>query len=211
MQALGRADGVDPVAYANKATPGKSVGSKRDGGRRVRPNKAKSDRQRWPVRDKTDDVWTDALPKTLARSFREYIHELLADLDNPRGSVLASDRHAARTKARIDLSFGVEPLSYKNMWNVLKTVVREIGDIKEASYGRFFLGVSQRVDKATTLMEFNSIAGYLEKKAARSLEAALSHAAKEPMGQITSDPAASLAAQASIAPETVLHLLGMVG
>lgn len=64
----------------------------------------------------------------------------------------------------IDLSFGVEKLSYKNMWRTLKTVVKEIGDIKEANENRFALGVEQRLDEAPTLMEFTSFEDYLSRE-----------------------------------------------
>lgn len=214
MQGLGRTENVDPVAYANKAAPRKSVRSKEGAGKRAGPKKAKSARERQPAENITGDAWVDALPRTWAKSFAECIRELLAQLESAERTAgisdkhpTATDGHSAATNARIDLNFGVEQLSYKNMWKVLKTVVREIGDIKEASTGRFFLGVSERVDKATTLMEFSSMAGYMEKKAAKVLDDTLSNLADGSAERIMSDPATSLDAQANTAPETVLHLL----
>ena len=216
MQRLGRTENVNPVAYANKAAPGKSVRGKEAAGRRAGPKKTKSVRERQPAENITGDVWVDALPGTWGMSFREYIRELLTQLENAKRTVASSDRHSAdihsaATNTRIDLNFGVEQLSYKNMWKVLKTVVKEIGDIKEASFGRFFLGVSQRLDKASTFMEFSSMAGYFEEKATMSLEAILSDLTKGTRDQIVSGFSTSLYAQANILPETALHLLTVTG
>jgi len=61
----------------------------------------------------------------------------------------------------MDMSFGVEKLTYKKMWKTLKTVVKEIGNIKEANEDRFALGVTKRLDNVPTLMEFRSFDDYL--------------------------------------------------
>ncbi len=211
MQGLGRTESVNPVAYANKATSGRSVRGREGAGRRAGPKKAKTGQRQQSAENTNDNVWIDRLPSTSARSFQEYVHELLTRLDSARGPAAFVDKHVIGVIAKIDLNFGVEQLSYKNMWKVLKTVVKEIGDIKEASSGRFFLGVSERMDKAATLMEFGSLGDYLTNGTGVPPEDVLSDAAENVAGKIVSDPAASLEIQAGIVPEMALHLLGPAG
>ena len=107
----------------------------------------------------------------------------------------------------IDLSFGVEKLSYKNMWKVLKTVVKEIGDIKEANMGRFALGVTQRLDEATTLMEFGSLADYLHNKTDNINEDTWKESGTSLAHEIAGDPAAAEQAQGNISPHRAMAFL----
>lgn len=221
MQRLGRTEYLVPNAYVNKAAPGKAVVNRQ--GRRgpaakekaaagdfAASVKATSGNQSQSA-ENADGVLASIRPRTSPRTFREWIQQILDSLEKgPRGAASSKFDEAA-AYAKIDLSFGVEELTYKNMWKVLKTVVKEIGVIKEASSGKFFLGVSQRLDKATTLMEFGSLAGFLKKKAAMSLEAILSDLTKGTTGQIVSDPASSLDGQGNIVPEAALRLLTQVG
>jgi len=98
----------------------------------------------------------------------------------------------------IDLSFGVEKPSYKKMWRALKTVVREIGDIKKANAGRFALGVAQRLDEAPTLMEFQSLPDYLRVKTANINEDTWKEYGSSLAHEIARDPAAAEQAQGNI-------------
>jgi len=98
----------------------------------------------------------------------------------------------------MDLSFGVEKPSYKKMWKVLKTVVKEIGDIKEANTGRFALGVARRLDEAPTLMEFGSLTDYLHDKTTNINEDTWKEYGSSLAHQITDNAAAAEQAQGNI-------------
>jgi len=107
----------------------------------------------------------------------------------------------------IDLSFGVEKPSYKNMWKVLKTVVKEIGVIKEANVGRFALGVTQRLDGARTLMEFGSLADYLRKKTGNINEETWKESGTALAHEIAGDPVTAEQAQGNISPHRAMTFL----
>lgn len=207
MRGLERTEDANSAVYLHKTTPRESVRDKEHAGRRSGPEKGKSGREPRHVEKMIHEVWADLLPRRSAKSFPEYVRELLSYLDGARGEAVAHEKADDVAEANIDLSFGVEQLNYKNMWKVLQTAVREIGEIKKAGTGRFFLGVVEPPDKVATLMEFNSIDGYLEKEAAMALEAILWGTADGPTGRIVANPAVSLDAQANIVPEVVLHLL----
>ncbi len=107
----------------------------------------------------------------------------------------------------IDLSFGVEELSYKNMWKVLKTVVKEIGDIKEANAGRFALGVTQRLDNAKTLMEFGSLSDYLHNKTDHINQDTWKESGTSLAHEIAGDPVAAEQAQGNISAHRAMAFL----
>ena len=147
----------------------------------------------------------------LKKSFTEWICEVLAAIAGGEQEAAPFKRDTQLANSRIDRTFGVEPISYKNMWKVLKTVVREIGDIKEAHHGRFFLGVNERLNTLTTLMEFDSIADYLEENSDAPLKNKLSGTSKVTADLVASDSVTLLQAQANIVAEVALHLLTWAG
>lgn len=146
MQGLGRTQNMDQVIYVDKAVPGKVVGAGKGAvGRgakvKVAPlatppatggfaasRKAKLDRERQSVDDATNGVSADVVVNTSLRSFPERVKEALASTEDDPKAVVSSYGNATETSPRIDRTFGVEQLTYKNMWKVLKTVVREESD-----------------------------------------------------------------------------------
>jgi hypothetical protein len=147
----------------------------------------------------------------LRKSFPEWIREILAAMAEGKQETVLSENDTRKSSTKVDRNFGVEPLSYKNMWKVLKTVVREIGVIKEAHHGKFFLGVNERIDKAATLMEFDSLANYLQENSDAQLKNELSGTSKVTADPFASDPVTLLQAQANIVPEVALQLLARAG
>lgn len=208
MQELGSIENVNVGrgAYVNNATPRKAVREKGGGGRQPGQNAPAVIGE---SAQKTAAGAAANEPKsTLRKGSVESISEAGSAVEHRgRETAISSDSQSAATLGKIDLSFGVEEMTYKNMWKVLKTVVKEIGDIKKATSGRFFLGVNKRLEKFTTLMEFGSLISFLAEQAKTSAEGVPSGAAE----QIAVDPEASLQAQANVVPDTALHLLAATG
>ncbi len=195
MQELGNIQNVGQGAYWNRATPRRTAQHK----------EAVAGRQSMHY----------TAPEEAMNSIEAILALVAESAEKTAGGIIANEQtttsSARKTDTifgRIDRNFGVEPLSYKNMWKVLKTVVKEIGEIKEASSGRFFLGVSERLDKATTLMQFGSIVDYLEEGNVFSQGKVPPEAAGGAAGQIAANPTMSLQVQANIVPDMALRLLG---
>jgi len=225
MHGLGKIQSSNQVFGVNKLTLKTTVADKRGGIRGIQPKNAPATSMSTeavdisaPLKERLDrelkspenpagalNTRLDALRKSLP----EWVREILAAIAEAEQEAVLSKRDTQLANSRIDLTFGVEPLSYKNMWKVLKTVVREIGDIKDAHHGRFFLGVNKRLDEPTMLMEFDSLADYLEESPDTPLKNTLSGASKRTAELMASDPVtiALLQAQANIMPEVALQLL----
>ena len=212
MQGIGSIQNVGGGFYTNKATPRKEVrdkggGDGRQGGQNTAAVTGKSARNTI-----ADSIAVEPKNPLRKSTIDDKIIESGRKVDRGRKPATSSNSsHSAADYWKMDRSFGVEKLSYKKMWKVLKTVVREIGDIKEASSGQFFLGVSERLEKATTLMQFGSIVDYLGKESSFTQKAVsrTGHpkATYGEAGRIAADPNASLRAQANVAPEVALNLL----
>lgn len=205
MQELGSTQNVGRGVYVNNATPRKAVRDKGGGGRQDGQNAAvvigESARKTIFGEPKSD----------LLESLIESVSESGSAVNRGRKTTTSSISHSAADYWKIDHTFGVEQMTYKRMWKVLKTVVREIGDIKEATSGQFFLGVSERLEKANTLMEFDLIIDSTESENQENrfrLEMVPPEATDGEAGQIVADPEASLFAQANVVPERALRLLG---
>jgi len=221
MQGLGKMQSTSQVLNVNKVTLKRTAPGKRGGIRGIRPRNAPaavdisaSLKQRLDRELKSSDNPSETVntrSNQLRKSFPEWIREILAELANGKREVVQSESDTRKSNIKVDRNFGVEPLSYKNMWNVLKTVVKEIGVIKEAHHGKFFLGVSERIDKATTLMEFGSLADYLEENSDAPLKNKLSGTPKVTDGPFAFDPVTLLQAQANIVPKVALQLLTWAG
>jgi len=225
MQELGSIQNVSQGAYVNNATPRKAVQGKGCGDRQPRENVAATIARAAASEEATPSVGAilaptaeaaenassgpvaDEAKSTLREQFREWIDEVGSAVERRRKTATSSNGGSTETLVNTDRNFGVEQLSYKNMWKVLKTVVKEIDDIKKANSGRFFLGVNERLEKATTLMEFGSIADYLEERSTFRQKTVPPEATDGEAGRIVADPAASVQAQANVVPEVALHLL----
>jgi hypothetical protein len=209
MQELGRTQNVGRGAYTNNATPRKAVRDKGGGGRQFGQNDAAVTGifTRKTVAETAADEWQNAPRKNLI----DEIIEGGSEIKRSPKTAMSSGSHSAADYWKMDRSFGVEELSYKKMWKVLKTVVKEIGDIKEAASGQFFLGVSERLEKATTLMEFDLIIDNTEEEDQENrfrVEMVPPEATDGEAERVVADPEASLQAQANVVPERALRLLG---
>ena len=227
MKGLGKIQSSSQVFSVNKLALKKTVADKRGGVRGIQLKNAPATsmsteavnisaslkkRLDQELKSAENPVGTFNTPlDALRESFPEWIREILAAIAESEQEAALSKSDTQLANSRIDRTFGVEPLSYKNMWKVLKTVVREIGVIKEAHHGKFFLGVSERIDKATTLMEFGSLADYLEENSDAPLKNKLSGTPKVTADPFASDPVTLLQAQANIVPEVALQLLTWAG
>ncbi len=213
MRELGSIQNVGRGAYVNNATPRKAARDKGGGGGQPGQNAAAVIGE--SVRKTAAGTLADEPKSTLRKSFVESFSEADSVAERGRETAMFSDSQSASTFGKIDRSFGVEEMTYANMWKVLKTAVREIGEIKEAISGQFFLGVTERLEKANTLMEFDLIADYTEEKENQgnrfSLEMVPPEATDGEAGRIVADPEASLQAQANVVPDMALHLLGGAG
>ncbi len=206
MQELGSTQNVGRGAYVKNATPRKAVRDKGGGGRQFGQNAAAVTgiSARKSVAETVADEWQNTPQKSRA----DATNETASEVNRSPKTAMSSSNHSAADYWKMDRSFGVEKLTYKNMWTVLKTVVKEIGDIKEASSGQFFLGVSERLDKASTLMQFSSIVDYLNEGNPFGQKTVLPKAAGGEAGRLVADPNTFLRAQANVVPDTALHLLG---
>lgn len=230
MNVLGSIQNVGQDAYVNKTTPGKAAQNKEGGGRQVEEQNAAVAITLAPASEEAVSSFkarlarmTEAVEKAasgtvagepkdgLLRNLIESISEAGSAVSHGRETASSSDSESASMFGEMDRTFGVEQMTYSNMWKVLKTVFREIGEIKDAISGQFFLGVSERVERADTDMEFDSIADYIERGDTLSGKTVPTEAADGEAGQIVADPEASLQAQANVVPDTALHLLGGTG
>ncbi|MFH1718019.1 MAG: hypothetical protein ABIF19_11745 [Planctomycetota bacterium] len=107
----------------------------------------------------------------------------------------------------MDLSFGAERLSHKNMWKKLKTAVKETGDIKDANTDRLGLEVTERPDETITLMEFRSFKDYLSSEMKNINEDAWEKSGTSLAHEIADDPAAAEQVQGNISPHRAVSLL----
>jgi len=189
MSGLGNIQSVGHAMRANVTTGGRKTNGKQTAGNsESASSKARSSKE----------IKLSAREKSIAAAeIAENIAERVISTVDEREKYL----HA------IDLSFGVEKLSYKNMWKVLKTVVKEIGVIKEANTGRFALGVSQRLDNAKTLMEFGSLKDFLHEKTDHMNEDTWKESGTSLAHGIASDPDAAERAQANISPHRAMAFL----
>ncbi len=205
MQELGSTQNVGRGVYVNNATPRKAVRDKGGGGRQGGQNAA-------VVIGESARKTIFGEPKSgLLKSLIESVSEAGSAVNRGRETTTSSSSHSAADSRKIDHTFGVEQMTYKKMWKVLKTAVREIGDIKEAASGQFFLGVSERLEKATTLMEFDLIIDNTEEENQENrfrVEMVPPEATDGEAEYIVADPEASLLAQANVVPERALRLLG---
>ena len=206
MQELGSIQDVGRDAYTNNATSRKAARDKGGEGRQFGQNAAAVTGifARKTVAETIADEWQNTLQKSLA----DVLNGTAREVNRSPKNATFSSNHSAADYWKMDRNFGVEELSYKNMWKVLKTVVREIGDIKEANSGRFFLGVDERLEKFTTLMQFGSIGDYLDKGDILGQKPTTLEKPKDgKTGWIMADPKASIKAQANVTPGAALNLL----
>lgn len=205
MQELGSTQNVGRGVYVNNATPKKAIRDKGGGGRQGEQNAAAV------VGESARKTAADTIVGEPKSGLLENLSEAGSAVNRGRETTTSSINHSAADYWKIDHTFGVEQMTYKRMWKVLKTVVREIGDIKEATSGQFSLGVSERLEKANTLMEFGLIIDSTEEENQENrfgLEMVPLEATDGEAGQIVADPEASLFAQANVVPERALRLLG---
>jgi hypothetical protein len=148
---------------------------------------------------------------TFRKTFPELIREILATIEEGGKEKAISNSDSQKENKVKTNNFGFEPLSYKQMWKVLKTVVKEIGNIREAQDKRFSLDAKERLDTPSTHMEFSSLVDYLKKHSNASLKNLLSGPLKQMAEQIASDSDTSLHTQLSIKPQDAVELLSIAG
>lgn len=130
----------------------------------------------------------------------ENLSEKLIEVMDERESLIHS----------MDMSFGVEKLTYKKMWKTLKTVTKEIGEIKEANTDRFALGVTERLEKVPSLMEFTSFSDYLSSEMKNINEDAWKTAGTALAHDVVKEAVAARKAYGDISPHRVAFLLSGV-
>lgn len=234
MHELGNIQNTGHGAYVNRTTPKRAVCNKaardqrfaNDAGALAGSFLTSEELARLASRTEHDANWNlegderkSFFQKSSFDLFREIIAAFLSDKQTADFSNIRSAADFTKVERRfsevdftkIDMSFGVEELSYKNMWKVLKIVAKERGDIKEANFARLLLGVNERLSKFSTQMEFGSIMDYLNNVFDMNQEITPEQIAGTAIDQIAVDPVMSLIAQANIAPNVALYLLTNTG